>query len=51
MTNRNRKERRPSKKVVKRGEEAISGEVFENKSKINFKKCPKVPMLCEIMIL
>jgi hypothetical protein len=40
-----------SKNVVKRGKGVVFAEVFENKQKINFKKCPKDPMLCDIMVL
>jgi hypothetical protein len=40
-----------TKNVVKRGKGVIFAEVFENKPKINFKKCPKHPMLCDIMVL
>jgi hypothetical protein len=42
---------RVAKKVVKREKGAISADLSENKSEINFQKCPKVPMLCDIMVL
>jgi hypothetical protein len=40
-----------SKNVVKRGKGVFFAEVFENKQKINFKKCPIYPMLCDIIVL
>jgi hypothetical protein len=39
-----------SKNVVKRGKGVVFAEVCENKQKINLKKCPKGPMLCDIMV-
>jgi hypothetical protein len=40
-----------AKNVVNRGKGVVWGEVIENKRKINFKKCPIYPMLCDIMVL
>jgi hypothetical protein len=40
-----------SRNVVKRGKGCFFAEVFENKQKINFKKCPICPMPCDIMVL
>ena len=37
------------KNLVKREMGLFFGEVFENKRKINFTKCPICPMLCDIM--
>jgi hypothetical protein len=52
MSSENLRERKMfSQNVVKRGKGVIFAEVFENKQKINFKKCPKHPMLCDIMVL
>jgi hypothetical protein len=41
----------PVGKVVKRERGVHFAEVVENMEKINFKKCPNAPMLCDIMVL
>jgi len=51
MNNGNERGARFAQKVVKREKTAICAELIETKAKINFQKCPKVPMLCDIMVL